>query len=238
MPKVFLVEDDLALSTSVVERLTKYNYSVEEAEDFKNVERQFEESGADIVLMDINLPYLDGFYLVRYIRRISNVPIIIISARNSSSEQVMGMEFGADDYVVKPFDMEVLLAKIAALLRRTGVSGGSRSSVIRTGELELDTERLILKSAGGQVMLSKNEYRLVKKFMEKPGSIIKREELFEELWDDMSFVEENTLSVNMTRLKSRLEELGFSNVIKVKRGTGYYLDVSGLSGKHGTEEGK
>lgn len=228
MPKVFLVEDDLALSTLVSDRLAKYNYTVEKVADFKNVEKQYEQSGADIVLMDINLPYLDGFYFVRYIRRVSDTPIIIISARNSSSEQIMGIEFGADDYITKPFEIELLIAKMGALLRRSTKSTHS-SPVIKAGMLELDTEKLTLKSRGRQVMLSRNEYRLIKKLMEKPGNVVMREELFEELWDDVAFVEENTLSVNMTRLKSRLEELGFPNVIKVKRGTGYFLDHEGIS---------
>jgi two-component system, OmpR family, response regulator len=228
MPKVFLVEDDLALSSIMSDRLTKYNYLVHKVTDFKNVEQQFEESKSDIVLMDINLPYLDGYYFVRFIRRISNVPIIIISARNSSSEQIMGIEFGADDYVIKPFDLEVLLAKMGALLRRMDISKNDFNSIIKVGSLELDTERLLLKSASNIATLSKNEYKLIKMLMEKPGSIISREVLFEELWDDVAFVEENTLSVNVTRLKTRLEELGFPNAIKVKRGAGYYLDKDKL----------
>ncbi len=231
MPKVFLVEDDLKLSTLVIDMLTKYNYVVDKVTDFKNVEKQFEQSGADIVLLDINLPYLDGFYFVRYMRRISNTPIIIISARNSSSEQVMGIEFGADDYITKPFDLELLIAKMRALLRRSQALNNFTDSVIRAGELELDTEKLTIKRGSQLVVLSKNEYKLIKKLMEKPGKVVLREELFEELWDDVTFVEENTLSVNITRLKSRLEELGFFNPIKVKRGTGYYLDMEALSRK-------
>jgi DNA-binding response OmpR family regulator len=226
MPKVFLVEDDLALTAIMSERLIKYNYSVQEVTDFKNIEQQFEDSRADIVLMDINLPYLDGFYFVRFIRRISNVPIIIISARNSSSEQIMGMEFGADDYVIKPFDMDILLAKMGALIRRADISKNDYSSIIKAGTLELDTERLLLKSGTSRTVLTKNEYKLIKKLMEKPGKIVSREVLFEELWDDVTFVEENTLSVNVTRLKSKLEDLGFQNAIKVKRGSGYYLDIT------------
>lgn len=229
MPKVFLAEDDLALSSLVADRLAKYNYVVEKVTDFKNVEKQFEQSRADIVLMDINLPYLDGFHFVRYIRRVSETPIIIISARNSSSEQVMGIEFGADDYITKPFDIELLIAKMGALLRRSRSAANLFITVIKAGELELDTEKLTLKTRGNQVMLSKNEYRLIKKLMEKPGNVVPREELFEELWDDATFVEENTLSVNMTRVKARLQELGFSNAIKVKRGAGYFLDVAALT---------
>lgn len=225
MQKVFLVEDDLALSSIMFDRLTKYNYSVQKVTDFKNVEQQFEESKADIVLMDINLPYLDGFYFVRFIRRISNVPIIIISARNNSSEQIMGMEFGADDYIIKPFDMEVLLAKMGALIRRIDILKNSFNAIIKVGSIELDTEKLSLKRGSNHTILSKNEYKLIKKLMEKPGSIINREVLFEELWDDVAFVEENTLSVNVTRLKSKLEGLGFPNAIKVRRGSGYYLDI-------------
>lgn len=231
MPKVFLVEDDLKLSTLIIEMLKKYNYVVDKVTDFKNVEKQFEQSGADIVLLDINLPYLDGFYFVRYIRRISTIPIIIISARNSSSEQVMGIEFGADDYITKPFDLELLIAKIRALLRRSQPAVNMADSVLRAGDLELDTDKLTMKRGSQLVVLSKNEYKLIKKLMEKPGKVVLREELFEELWDDATFVEENTLSVNITRLKSRLEELGFSNPIRVKRGTGYYLDMEAFSCK-------
>jgi len=120
--------------------------------------------------------------------------------------------------------MDVLLAKMGALLRRINTSPNDFNSIMKVGSLELDTEKLLLKSASHQTILSKNEYKLIKKLMEKPGSIVSREVLFEELWDDVAFVEENTLSVNVTRLKSRLEELGYPNTIKVKRGSGYYLD--------------
>ncbi len=229
MPKVFLVEDDLALSQLIVDKLTKYGYLVDKVTDFRNVEKQFELSAPDIVLLDINLPYLDGFYFVRHIRRISNTPIIIISARNSSSEQVMGIEFGADDYITKPFELELLIAKLGALLRRSNIAVSS--TILKAGELELDTEKFTLRRLDNSVLLTKNEYKLMKKLLNTPGKIVLREELFEELWDDTTFVEENTLSVNMTRLKSRLEELGINDAIKVKRGTGYYIDIEALTRK-------
>lgn len=229
MPKVFLVEDDLALSQLIVDKLTKYGYLVDKVTDFRNVEKQFELSAPDIVLLDINLPYLDGFYFVRHIRRISNTPIIIISARNSSSEQVMGIEFGADDYITKPFELELLIAKLGALLRRSNIAVSS--TILKAGELELDTEKFTLRRLDNSVLLTKNEYKIMKKLLNTPGKIVMREELFEELWDDTTFVEENTLSVNMTRLKSRLEELGINDAIKVKRGTGYYIEIEALTRK-------
>ena len=229
MPKVFLVEDDLALSQLIVNKLAQYGYLVDKVTDFRNVEKQFELSAPDIVLLDINLPYLDGFYFVRHIRRSSNTPIIIISARNSSSEQIMGIEFGADDYITKPFELELLIAKLGALLRRSNMAVSS--TIIKAGELELDTEKFTLRSLDNSVLLTKNEYKLIKKLLNTPGKIVLREELFEELWDDTTFVEENTLSVNMTRLKARLEELGIKDAIKVKRGTGYFIDIEALSKK-------
>ncbi len=229
MPKVFLVEDDLALSQLIVNKLAQYGYLVDKVTDFRNVEKQFELSAPDIVLLDINLPYLDGFYFVRHIRRSSNTPIIIISARNSSSEQIMGIEFGADDYITKPFELELLIAKLGALLRRSNMAVSS--TIIKAGELELDTEKFTLRRLDNFVLLTKNEYKLIKKLLNTPGKIVLREELFEELWDDTTFVEENTLSVNMTRLKARLEELGIKDAIKVKRGTGYFIDIEALSKK-------
>jgi DNA-binding response OmpR family regulator len=226
MPRVFLVEDDFSLSQVMYEWLGKYGYEVEKVTDFKNVEQQFRKSDADIVILEINLPYFDGFYFVKYIRRSSRVPIIIVSARNGSADQIMGMELGADDYVVKPFDIQVLIAKMNALLRRIGSADSTCSTIIKAGGLELDTEKLTVTCGQIQSILSKNEFILLKKLIDKPGTVIKREELFEALWDDITFVEENTLSVNIARLKSRLEEIGFPGTVRVRRGLGYYLDMN------------
>lgn len=225
MSKVFLVEDDYSLCQVMYEWLEKYGYEVEKVTDFKDVEQQFKRSEADMVILDINLPYFDGFYFVKYIRRSSRVPIIIVSARNGSSDQIMGMELGADDYVVKPFDIQVLIAKMNALLRRITKADSNGSTIIKTGGLELDTEKLTVICGQKQSILSKNEFILLKKLIDKPGTVIKREELFEALWDDITFVEENTLSVNIARLKARLEEIDFPGTVKVRRGLGYYIDT-------------
>ena len=227
MAKIMIIEDDQALRSQVKEMLTDYDYIILAIEDFQDVEGQFKAFQPDLVLLDINLPYYDGNHICRKLRKISNVPIIITSARNSELDQIFSMEVGADDYVVKPFAIQVLLAKINALLRRTygEYIRGEQTSFIKLQGIALRDKDFTLSYKKKSVELSKNEYRLMRAFMQNPGEIITREKLLELLWDNQDFVDDNTLTVNITRLKGQLTELGLIEVIKTKRGVGYYMDL-------------
>lgn len=231
-----LIEDDETLRMHISEHLKRYCYNVIEVENFENVQDQFINSNPDIILLDINLPFYDGFYICKLLRRRSNVPIIIVSARSSSSEQILGIESGADDYITKPINIETMLSKIKALLRRTyGEYASSKNTNIKLKQLVLDEGDFKLYFEGKSCDLSKNEFKLAKILMENSDNYLSREELLEALWDDISFVDDNTLSVNVKRLKTRFEEFGILNLIKTKRGVGYKLDSSILKGKDNDE---
>jgi DNA-binding response OmpR family regulator len=232
MYKIMLIEDDIVLSSMIKEYIEKYGYMVYEPKDFDNIEHQFDEIKPHLVLLDINLPYYDGFYICRAIRRKSSVPIIITSARSGEMDQVMAIELGADDYITKPLKLEVLLAKVKAAFRRVyGEYSLKENKDLIIGELKLDTNNFSMVYNKKSVELSKNEYKIIKKFIENKDRPISREELFEELWDDLTFVDDNTLTVNITRVKARFMELGINNIIKNKRGIGYIFDYSKLEGE-------
>ncbi len=232
MYTIMLVEDDKELRPLIAEYLDKYGYTVYSVSDFKNVEREFEKASPDLILLDINLPYYDGFYLCRVFRRKSNVPIIIISARSGDMDQVMGIELGADDYIVKPFSCELLQAKIKAALRRSKAGPGFEGSPwLHARGLALDMDALKLHFGKKSAELSKNEFKLLRKLMEEKDRFVTREELLQELWDDSSFVDDGTLTVNVSRVKSKLLELGVGVAVKTKRGMGYMLDSTAAGTK-------
>jgi len=201
--------------------LERYQYEVAVVKDFKNVIDHLIEMEADVVLLDINLPYIDGFHICKSLRSKSNVPIIIISARNTDADQILGVELGADDYLVKPFSVEVLHSKIKASIRR--VYGKffteKNNSVYEDFVLDYNTFTVSYKEKG--IELTKNEFKIVKYLVEKPNVIVPRESLLNELWDDVSFVDNNTLNVNISTIKTKLTEIGCCDAIHTKRGYGY-----------------
>lgn len=218
MKKILIIEDDVSLIKYVKEYLTEYDYLVQVVTDFDNVKEQVMSIAPDLVLLDMNLPRFDGFYFLKSIRNVSDVPVIIVSARNSDGEQIMGMNLGADDYVTKPFSMGILLAKINAVMRRVNTE---KSDVINVNDITLICSNMQLKAGGRTIELSKNEYKLLRIFMSNYNKVVPREKLLEELWDDTDFVDDNTLTVNMTRLKKILCEAGVKESIVTKRGVGY-----------------
>lgn len=234
MAKILIIEDDEKLREQISEVLSRQKYEVEVVTDFRLVEESFTEYNPDLVVLDINLPYFDGNYYCRIFRRYSKVPIVVTSARNSDSDQILSMELGADEYVVKPFSVQIFLAKVNAILRRTM---GEYAPLKDSGKLELDGIELdgsgLKLRYGSEVReLTKNEYKLLRRLMAAPGDVVSREELLEELWDDVSFVDDNTLTVNVTRVKKLLSEFFTQELIKTKRGAGYYWDTSITSTKH------
>lgn len=224
MYKIFIVEDDEKLKEHIKEYLERYDYEVFTVNDYKEIEREFDDINPDLVLLDINLPYYDGFYFCRIFRKKSTVPIIIISARTAETEQIMGIELGADDYITKPFSLNLLLAKVKACLRRTyGEYLPDKSTSLNINGLMLEESNFKIIFNNKELELSKNEFKLLKKLIENKDEIVTREELLGILWDDSTFVDDNTLTVNVTRVKNKLKDIGISSIIKTKRGVGYIL---------------
>ena len=225
MYKIFLVEDDEKLKEHIKECLERYDYEVVTVDDYKEIDNQFDNINPDLVLLDINLPYYDGFYFCRIFRKKSKIPIIIISARTAEAEQVMGIELGADDYVTKPLSLQLLMVKIKACLRRTlGEYAEKKKNIIDVNGLLLDESNFKMIYKERELELSKNELKLLKKLIENKDKIVTREELLEILWDDSVFVDDNTLTVNVTRVKNKLKDIGIESVVKTKRGIGYIFD--------------
>jgi len=223
MYKIFIVEDDLTIAQSISNHLNKWNYQTKYAEDFQNITAPVNEYAPDLILMDINLPFYNGFHWCSEIRKFSSVPIIFISSISDNMNIVMAMNMGGDDYIEKPFDINVLTAKIQAMLRRTyALPQQNNTLCYRNLELNLNNTNLICN--GETITLSKNEYMILQLLMEKHGIIVSREELMERLWGNEEFIDDNTLTVNVTRVRRKLEEAGCVDYLKTKKGIGYIIE--------------
>ncbi|GKU23466.1 response regulator transcription factor [Clostridium folliculivorans] len=225
MYSIMIIEDDKKLSTLIKNHLEKYGYKTYQVEDFSKIKTEFVSNNPNLVLMDINLPLFDGFYWCRDIRTVSNIPIIFISARDSDMDQVMAIENGGDDYITKPFSYDVLLAKIKGVIRRAygSYAESNSSDVFEVNGLFLYIDQNIIEYKEKKVELSKKEFQLLYSLVKNKDKIVSRETLLEVLWNDIDFVDDNTLSVNMTRVRKRLEEIGIKDVIETKRGQGYRI---------------
>ncbi|REE83922.1 DNA-binding response OmpR family regulator [Paenibacillus taihuensis] len=228
---ILLIEDNEQLQKYISEYLSAYGFEAHILQNYDAVLDTIAALAPKLILLDINLPKFDGFYFLKLIRSRYQVPIIVISARSEESEQIRGIEIGADDYVTKPFAIGVLVAKINAVLRRTEQSHQNQSqqpqpssTELTYGPLSLCADTMRAKYKGAAAELTRNEFRVLKLLMKSAGQIVTREQLLEELWDDTSFVDDNTLTVNVTRVKKKLAELGLGSVISTKRGVGYVLD--------------
>lgn len=220
MKKILIIEDDIRLRKYIKNFLSSYDYKVKLVINFDRVEEEVLCASPDLILLDINLPKFDGFYFLKSIRKRISTPVIIISARSEEQEQIRGIDLGADDYITKPFGIELLVAKINAIFRRIDSTG---SKVIKVKNIELICDSMSLKINDEITELSKNEYKLLKVFMMNYNKVVSREELLEELWDETAFVDDNTLTVNITRLKKRLKEIKAEVFVVTKRGIGYVL---------------
>lgn len=222
--KILLIEDDIKLKEYIGEYLSAYDYNVYTIDNFNNVMESVEEIKPNLIILDINLPKFDGFYYLKLIRNKSKTPVIILSARSDEGEQIRGMELGADDYITKPFVVGILLAKINALLRRVNEYIDEGKLTDDKKDLYLIHESMKLRYKEDIIELTKNEYRILNILLTKEGQIVTREEILEALWDDAVFVDDNTLTVNMTRVKKKLSDLGIKNAIITKRGVGYVFN--------------
>jgi len=227
MYSIMIIEDDKKITTLIKNHLEKYGYETYTVGDFSNIKGEFVKNNPSLILMDINLPVFDGFYYCRDIRTISKVPIIFISARDSDMDQVMAIENGGDDYITKPFSYDVLLAKIKGVIRRVygSYSESSNNDVFELKGLFLYVNQSIVEYNNKKVELSKKEFQILYLLLKNANKIVSRETLLEGLWSDVDFVDDNTLSVNMTRVRKRLEDIGIKDVIETKRGQGYKMSA-------------
>lgn len=222
MYKILLVEDDSTITAVLKRTLEKWGYEAEAVSDFGHVEEEFIRYSPDLVLLDISLPFFDGYYWCREFRKTSQVPIIFISSASDDMNLVMAVNMGADDFLSKPFKLEVVLAKIQAMLRRA-YTFGTRKDVLRAGDATLSLHDAVLDYRGRKLELTKNEFRILSLLMEKRGTVVSRDEMIRNLWENESFIDDNTLTVNVTRLRKKLEEIGLTDYIRTKKGLGYLL---------------
>jgi len=223
-----IVEDDPKIAELLLSTITKYGYDGVRVNNFQHVLEEFYQAKPDMVLLDVNLPSYDGYYWCRQIRNVSICPVLFISARDGEMDQIMALENGADDYITKPFHSGVVLAKIHSHLRRAYGEYASRHEelVLEKEGLMLYPERLELKLGDTVITLTKKESDIVESLIERYPRVASREALLEKLWDDQSFVDENTLNVNITRVRKKLQELGIEDALLTVRGTGYRLNVT------------
>lgn len=222
MYKILIVEDDSIISEQVSKYLARWGYESACVEDFENILSQFTAFDPQLVLLDIGLPFYNGYYWCGEIRKISQVPVVFVSSASDNMNIVMAMNMGGDDFIVKPFDLEVLLAKVQAILRRT-YSFQNQSSVMEHRNVILNLADMSLLYQGNRVELSKNEFRILQLLYENAGKTVSRESMMKRLWDNECFVDDNTLTVNMNRLRRKLEEVGIHDFILTKKGVGYLL---------------
>lgn len=221
MRKIMLIEDDVSIFNLLKERFHLWSFEVIGPTDFQLVLPSFLEQKPELVMIDIQLPAYDGFHWCREIRRHSKVPIIFLSSRDHPMDMVMAMQMGADDFVQKPFNMEVLLAKVQAILRRTYDYGEEQSDIVHWNGAIIDYSRSTISKDEQETELTKNELFILRVLVQSVDKIVSRDELMRKLWDDEKFVNDNTLSVNVNRLRLKLEQIGLDEVIVTKKGLGY-----------------
>lgn len=223
MYKLLIVEDDKTITETMTKRLKSWGMDAKGIYDFKEVIGEFSQFNPHLVIMDISLPFFNGYHWCNEIRRISKVPIIFLSSTADNMNIVMAMNMGGDDFVPKPFDMEVLVAKISALLRRTYDFAGTTGLIeVRGAILNSNDASFIYKN--NRIELTKNEYRILQVLMEQKGTVVSRDTLMTKLWETDSYIDDNTLTVNVTRLRKRLEDAGLEQFIITKKGMGYLIE--------------
>jgi DNA-binding response OmpR family regulator len=223
MFKIMIVEDDEKMREIILENIVRWGFQGYYVQDFNNVFDDFAKYAPDLILMDINLTAYDGFYWCGKIREVSKVPIIFISSRNTNMDIIMAINMGGDDFIQKPFSLEVLMAKINALLRRTYNYTNASSNIIEHKGVVLNLKDSSVLFKDKKLELTKNEFKILYTLMKDKGDIISRDNIMRALWEDESFVDDNTLTVNINRLRKKLEDLGLIDYIQTKKGQGYVI---------------
>ncbi len=222
MYKIFIVEDDPVISAALAEHMGSWGWETRRCADFSNVLGEYAAFGPHLTLLDISLPFFNGYHWCSEIRRVSKAPVMFISSASEDMNIVMAMNMGGDDFIAKPFELNVLTAKIQALLRRS-YDFGAASSLMECGGAVLNRSDGSFVFNGGRIELTRNEYRIILSLFERRGAVVTREELMLALWETDAFVDDNTLTVNMTRLRRKLEGAGLAGFIRTRKGVGYII---------------
>lgn len=222
MQKILIVEDDGKLRGELEIFLRNNGYTSESLKTFDNTINDILEINPDLVLLDLNLPNANGEYVLKEIRKKSDVGVIVVTSRDNEIDELLSINYGADQYITKPFNIQILLAKIASVLRRTSHDLDTKD-VINAKDFILNMSNSTIEKDGKSIELTKNEYRILKYLTQNKGKIVSREDIMDCLWESESFIDDNTLSVNITRLRTKLEELGLKELIETRRGQGYIL---------------
>lgn len=223
MAKIIIIEDTEIIRQELKTFLTRYGYEVIAPTDFKNIMSIIEKEEPNLILLDINLPVFDGFYICREVRKTSQVPIIVVTSRDSDMDELMSMNLGADDFVTKPYNTQILLARINSVLKRVNQGNEGNQEVLIYNELKLNLSNGTISCGDETLEITKNELRILYYLIKNQGNIVSREDLMDYLWRSNLFVDDNTLSVNVTRLRKKLEEIGVKDAIETRRGLGYIM---------------
>lgn len=224
MYRILIVEDDRTIAEALKRHLSGWDYDVVIAEDFKNIMSEFTGAEPDLVLLDIGLPFYNGYYWCTQIRQVSDVPIIFISSANDNMNIVMAMNMGGDEFIEKPFDLHVVTAKVQAMLRRTYAYRGNASLMEYHGcILNLSDATVTFKDQKAE--LTKNEFKILQCLLESAGKIVTRDEIITRLWESDAFIDENTLTVNVARLRKKLSQIGLEQAVVTKKGIGYMVEA-------------
>lgn len=222
MNKIFIVEDEKAIREELLTFLTNSGYEAEALTDFKNAKAEILAADADLILMDINIPYMNGEVLLSELRRETDVPVIMVTSKNSEVDEVLSMSYGADDYITKPYNPAILLLRISAVLKR--YNKGREAAVSESyGGFVVDATRGSLSDGTTEIVLTKNEMIIFEALLEKKGRIVSRDEIMTRLWDSEEYINDNALTVNISRLRTKLAELGMPDAIETRKKQGYIL---------------
>ena len=219
--KVFIIEDEEKIRKELATFLSRYGYEAVYSTDFENIVDEALKSEPNVILLDVNLPFYDGYYVCREIRKRSNIPIIVVTSRDSDADELSSMNLGADDFITKPYNTEILLARIASIIRRVYVS--SEVDIFTYKDLKYNLSTSEMSCSEGKVELTKNESRILYTLIKNKEKIVSREDIIKALWQDDEFIDDNTLTVNVNRLRKKLEEIGAKGYLQTKRGQGYIL---------------
>ena len=219
MPKIKIIEDDISLAKELKELLENAGYIAIETKDFSNIYEEIQKEEPNLILLDINLPKISGEVLLEKIRKESNIPIIMVTSRNNELDEVLSMSYGADDYITKPYNPTILLLRIKAVLKRTD----RKLDKIAYRELEIIPEKGSLRRNKEEIILTKNEMIIFLYLLQKQGKIVTRDELMTDLWNNNEYINDNALTVNISRLRKKLKEIGYDDAIETRKGQGYIL---------------
>lgn len=222
MKKILIIEDDEVIREELQSFLKRYGYEVKAPEDFNNIIQYVENENSDLILLDINLPVFDGYYICREIRKKSEVPIIIVTSRASEVDELISMNLGADDFITKPYNTEILLARITNIFKRT-YGNVKIDNILSYRDFNLNLSNVTVTYKDKTLELTKNEVKILSFLINNKGNIVKRESLMEYLWKSEYFIDDSTLTVNINRLRKKLEEIGIENPIETRRGLGYIM---------------